>query len=185
MEFTFTDVSKVSKWRDWVCSSVSWLSSVFSLRHATDLASPLPFSSKGCVISWSSCCCAYSHCELSLGQIGQAYQMEWQVSAEMSWKIKPSMTMWGGILPESRFLRSTWKWQNGSISVSFCLWPFPLAACHSGSVAISLSYLFGFPKGTTSHSRLGAEEQVSGTVLMQNCIGGQGQPLSSSVSLVP
>lgn len=58
------------------------------------------------------------------------------------------------------------------LPVILALWPFP-------------SYLFGFPKDTTSHSRLGAEEQASATALMQNYIGGQGQPLSSSVSLVP
>lgn len=108
--------------------SLLTLSPVFFLRHTPKtllpLASLLPFS-KHCFVSWSSCCCAYSPCELSSGQIGQAYQMEWQVSAEMSWKIKASMAIWGGIMPESRLPCSTLKWQNDSISVPVYLWLCP------------------------------------------------------------
>lgn len=119
--------------------------SVFSEIGTKDLPSLSP-SPKHCFMFWSSCSCGWSPGELSWGQIGWAYRMEWQVSKEMRWKVKPSMAAWGGILPESRILSSGSKWQNDSISL--CLsasGSVPLAGTCSGCVAHSLS-CFGFLK---------------------------------------
>lgn len=80
------------------------------------------------------------------------------------------MATWGRILPELRILTSRSQRQNDSIS----LWPSAsgcvlLAGCHSGCVAVlSLSFLFEFPKDTTRHSRLDAEEQVYCNITSEN-----------------
>lgn len=119
--------------------------SVFSEIGTKDITSLSP-SPKHCFMFWSSCSCGWSPGELSWGQTGWAYRMEWQVSKEMRWKVKPSMAAWGGILPESRILGSGSKWQNDSISL--CLsasGSVPLSGTCSGCVAHSLS-CFGFLK---------------------------------------